>query len=467
MNNRGESDIICAIATAPGMGGIAVIRISGKGCIHAVDKIFKACDGKKLAELPPNYLKYGFIYEDNVPIDEVMTAVFHAPHSFTGEETVEIQCHGSVYIQQCILQLLLKLPIRLAGPGEFTQRAFFNGRIDLAQAEAVADLIASSSATAHKIAFNQLKGGISKELLALREQLLQLSSLLELELDFAEEDVEFADRKALKDLASRIIDKLGRLCDSFATGNAVKNGIPVVLAGATNVGKSTLLNGLLKEERAIVSEIAGTTRDTVEETLVLKGIRFRLIDTAGIRATKDDIEKQGIARTFSKITMADIVLLLADINGEPEDIRDEYTRIKNHLSPSARLSIILNKSDKTGNIPAAVEKYRRAFPGEDLIPISAKKDINTDALIERLTGLIDTDSLDANTPVVSNVRHYEALSKARNAMLSLLSSMESGISSEFLAQDIRECNAYLGEVTGQITSDQILSNIFRNFCIGK
>ena len=307
-----DQSVICAIATAPGMGAIAVIRLSGKGCIELCDQLFVSPSGKRLTAVHPNTVHFGKVMEGEEMIDEVLVTVFHAPHSFTGEDSIEISCHGSVYIQQRLLQLLISSGARLAAPGEFTQRAFLNGKMDLSQAEAVADLIASSSSAAHKMALNQMRGGFSEELMKLRMELLRITSLLELELDFSEEDVEFADRSELRSIAVGIDTLISRLCDSFSLGNVIKNGIPVAIVGNTNVGKSTLLNALLREDRAIVSDIEGTTRDVIEDTINLQGITFRFIDTAGIRHTDDKVETMGIERTFSKIEQAHIVLLLVD-----------------------------------------------------------------------------------------------------------------------------------------------------------
>ena len=307
-----DQTVICAIATAPGMGAIAVIRLSGKGCIEVCDRLFVSPSGKRLVNARPNTVHFGKIVDSEELVDEVLVTVFRAPHSFTGEDSIEISCHGSTYIQQRILQLLINSGARLAAPGEFTQRAFLNGKMDLSQAEAVADLIASSSATAHKMALSQMRGGFSDELMKLRVELLHITSLLELELDFSEEDVEFADRSELHSIAVGIDTLISRLCDSFSLGNVIKNGIPVAIVGNTNVGKSTLLNALLKEDRAIVSDIEGTTRDVIEDTINLQGITFRFIDTAGIRHTDDKVENMGIERTFSKIEQARIVLLLID-----------------------------------------------------------------------------------------------------------------------------------------------------------
>lgn len=462
-----DKSVICAISTAPGVGAIAVIRVSGAGCIDAVDKWFVSPSGKKLGEAAANTVHFGHIYEDDDLIDDVLISVFRAPHSFTGEDSVEISCHGSLYVQQRILQLLIKSGIRVARPGEFTQRAFLNGKMDLSQAEAVADLIASSSMAAHKMAINQMKGGFSAELVSLRKALLHLTSLLELELDFSEEEVEFADRTELRRLASNIEALLTRLCASFSLGNVIKNGVPVVIAGNTNVGKSTLLNVLLKEDRAIVSDIAGTTRDVIEDTINLKGITFRFIDTAGIRKTEDTVETIGIERTFTKIEKASVVLLLTDLERGIGSFESYYRQVKERMSPGARLLILLNKADTVEDSLTTLETIKLLTAGEKLIAISAKTGHNIELLIDELVSTVNTSALDSGEVIVSNVRHYEALSHAQKAIHRVVSGLDAGLSGEFISQDIRECLHYLGEITGEITTDEVLGNIFKHFCIGK
>lgn len=461
------SDVICAIATAPGTGAIAVLRLSGEGAACLVDQVFVSPSGKKLSEVAANTIHFGQIREDSMLIDEVLVTVFHAPHSFTGEESVEISCHGSAYIQQRILQLLINTGARLANPGEFTQRAFLNGKMDLSQAEAIADLIASSSAASHRMALNQMKGGFSAELRKLRNELLHITSLLELELDFSEEDVEFADRSELRQIAGYIGELLGRLCHSFSLGNVIKNGVPVAIVGNTNVGKSTLLNALLREERAIVSDIAGTTRDVIEDTINLNGITFRFIDTAGIRATADEIESIGIERTFAKIGQASVVLLLTDLSRGAESFEEYYRQVKARISPAARLIIVLNKTDQVSDLLTPQETIRLFTAGEEIIPISARTGYNLGVLVQELTDTVNTNALNSSDVIVSNVRHYEALKHARLAIARVIDGLESGLSGEFISQDIRECLHYLGEITGEITTDEVLGNIFRNFCIGK
>ena len=462
-----DQTVICAIGTAPGMGAIAVIRLSGKGCIEICDRIFVSPSHKKLVDVLPNTIHFGKIVNKEELIDEVLISVFHAPHSFTGEDSIEISCHGSVYIQQRILQLLISSGARLAAPGEFTQRAFLNGKMDLSQAEAVADLIASSSATAHKMALSQMQGGFSDEMMKLRMELLHITSLLELELDFSEEDVEFADRSELRGIAVGIDTLISRLCASFSLGNVIKNGIPVAIVGNTNVGKSTLLNALLKEDRAIVSDIEGTTRDVIEDTINLQGITFRFIDTAGIRHTDDQVENMGIERTFSKIEQARIVLFLIDATKNTEQFLPYYTQVKEHLGPDTRLVILLNKTDQTDSANMILSQITSLSSGEKILPIAAKTGYNIHHLVDELVSTINLNALHSGDVIVSNARHYEALSHARLAIERVITGLDSYLSGEFVSQDIRECLHYLGEITGQITTDEVLGNIFKNFCIGK
>ena len=458
-----DQTVICAIATAPGMGAIAVIRLSGKGCIEICDRIFVSPSYKKLVDVLPNTIHFGKIVNKEELIDEVLISVFHAPHSFTGEDSIEISCHGSVYIQQRILQLLISSGARLAAPGEFTQRAFLNGKMDLSQAEAVADLIASSSAAAHKMALSQMRGGFSDELMKLRMELLHITSLLELELDFSEEDVEFADRSELRSIAIGIDTLISRLCASFSLGN----GIPVAIVGNTNVGKSTLLNALLKEDRAIVSDIEGTTRDVIEDTINLQGITFRFIDTAGIRHTDNRVENMGIERTFSKIEQARIVLFLIDATKNTEQFLPYYTQVKEHLGPDTRLVILLNKTDQKDSADMILSQITSLSSGEKILPIAAKTGYNIHHLVDELVSTINLNALHSGDVIVSNARHYEALSHARLAIERVITGLDSHLSGEFVSQDIRECLHYLGEITGQITTDEVLGNIFKNFCLGK
>ena len=460
-----RQNTICAVSTPAGMGGIAVIRVSGSDSFAVCDKIFRAKHGKKLQTQPQYSVVYGNIVDTDGGdiIDDVLISVFRAPHSFTAEDTVEISCHGSLYIQQKIMQLLINNGCRAAQPGEFTMRAFVNGKIDLSQAEAVADLIASTSKAMHKMAITQMRGGFSVELQKLRGQLLDFVSLIELELDFSEEDVEFADRRKLRDLAVNIEQHIGRLTDSFSVGNVLKNGVPVALVGKTNVGKSTLLNVLLNEEKAIVSDIHGTTRDTIEDSVAIDGIVFRFIDTAGIRDTEDEVENLGIRRTFQKIDAATIVLWLVDAT----EISDIMTDIVPEDIDRSKTVLVVNKSDMV-----SADRQRRIgdivdTTGLKAIFISAKRRTNIDLLQKLLVDTVQLNKTDADTVIVNNVRHYEALVNARQAIVRVVEGLDTQISGDLLSQDIRECMHYLGEITGQISTDEILGNIFSKFCIGK
>ena len=459
---------ITAISTAPGVGGIAVIRVSGTEAIQHCSAIFRPRrKSVQLAEQAANTIVYGSITDSaNEVIDDVLLSVFRAPHSFTGEDVIEIACHGSVYIQQRILQLLVEQGCVLAQPGEFTQRAFLNGKMDLSQAEAVADLIASGSAASHRMALNQMRGGFSNELMKLRGQLLDFVSLVELELDFSEEDVEFADRTQLKDLATGIEQLISRLSDSFRVGNALKNGIPVALVGETNVSKSTLLNVLLNEEKAIVSDIHGTTRDVIEDAVNISGITFRFIDTAGIRDTKDKIESMGIERTYQKIEQATIVLWILDCTQLSEHIEWLTDKIEQRAA-GKKIILVFNKIDKIAEEEREVlNQLFEQFEGERIY-ISAKKRLNTDELEKALVKAAQLPEINPGDVVVNNIRHFQALQKALFSIQRVSEGLESGISGDFLSQDIRECMHFLGEITGQISNDEILGNIFGKFCIGK
>lgn len=463
-----KTNTITAISTAPGVGGIAVIRVSGANAILNCSNIFKS--RKKtglLLEQLANTVSFGSILSSKgETIDEVLITVFRAPHSFTGEDVVEISCHGSSFVQQQILQSLLEQGCLLAQPGEFTQRAFLNGKMDLSQAEAVADLIASTSAASHRMALNQMRGGFSTELMKLRTQLLDFVSLVELELDFNEEDVEFADRTQLKSLAKAIERLIFRLSDSFRVGNALKNGIPVALVGETNVGKSTLLNVLLNEEKAIVSDIHGTTRDVIEDSINIKGITFRFIDTAGIRDTKDKIENMGIERTYQKIEQAAIVLWIVDCTQLSEHIEWLTDRIEKRAI-GKKIILVFNKIDKIAiDEREVLSQLFEQFEGERIY-ISARERVNTDELQKALVKAAQLPEINPGDVVVSNIRHYEALQKAHTAICRVIDGIDSGISGDFLSQDIRECMHFLGEITGQISNDEILGNIFGKFCIGK
>lgn len=462
-----NQDTICAVSTAPGIGGIAVIRVSGAEAFTICDRIFKAKTvGKSLGMQTPYTLCYGQIRQRDEAVDEVVAAVFRAPHSFTGEDTVEITCHGSGYIQQRILELLIENGCRSATPGEYTQRAFLNGKMDLSQAEAVADLIASTSAGMHKLALNQMRGGFSKELARLRDQLLQFTSLIELELDFGEEDVEFADRSQLLALAHEIEQVIGRLAHSFSIGNAVKNGIPVAIIGETNAGKSTLLNLLVGEERAIVSDIHGTTRDVIEDTINLSGITFRFIDTAGIRETTDRIETLGIERTFQKLEQASIVLWVIDLTSSVALI-EALAKVIGPKVAGKKTILVFNKSDLL--TPEALEEKKGLLGEIDAVRlyISAKEKRNTDLLQGELLKAAALPEIGSDDIIVTNVRHYEALTKAHAAILRVLDGLQNDLSGDFISQDSRECIHHLSDIVGEVTTDQVLHNIFKNFCIGK
>ena len=492
---------ICAPATIPGTGAISIIRVSGEDSLAIADKVIDV-KGESLSETEGYRLRYGTIFaDDGSVLDNVIVSVFRAPHSYTGENSVEISCHASRFIVNAVLELLVNAGARIAAPGEFTRRAFVNGKMDLAQAEAVADVIASQSAAAHRVAMNQLKGGFSSELKALREKLLTMTSLLELELDFSEEDVEFASRSELGALVEETLTHIVRLTDSFSRGNAIKNGVPVAIVGATNTGKSTLLNALLGEERAIVSDIAGTTRDTIEETLNLGGIMFRFIDTAGIRETDELVEKIGIERTFKKLNEASIVLGMTDLSrGEDSVLADaEYIWGKVNASSSDREFVLLvNKCDvngiesvATGSGAGCEVGYAGVGPGAGyadkagkmarieaalrekgivtkMIPISAKTGSGLPELTEALAGIGRRITGDTDETLVTNIRHYEALSRAATALGRVRDGLKvATLPPDLIAQDLREALYHLGEIVGEISTDEVLGNIFRKFCIGK
>lgn len=459
-------DIICAISTPPGMGAIAVIRLSGEGSSLLADRIFQSPTGKRLNEAAANTVYFGRVMAEDEVLDEVLVTVFHAPHSFTGEESVEISCHGSVYIQQKIMELLFAHGARLAEPGEFTRRAFRNGKFDLSQAEAVADLISSSSRASHRVAMNQMRGGFAKKLTDLRDKLLQFVSLIELELDFSEEDVEFANREQLYLLTREIGEEIDKLVHSFRLGNAIKSGIPVAIIGETNAGKSTLLNLLLNEEKAIVSDIHGTTRDVIEDIMNIGGVTFRFIDTAGIRQTSDTIESMGIERTFRKIEQASIVLWMIDLTTPREKIESLAKSIV-PKTERKHLVLLFNKADLIPGEQRAELENILPEVGDDRLFISARQHYNTDRLQELLVKAAAIPSISEEDVIVTNLRHYEALTKALEAILRVKGGLEIGITHDFLSQDIRECMFHLGEITGQISTDEILGNIFSKFCIGK
>ncbi len=463
-----DQSTICAISTAPGNAAIAVIRLSGKDSIAICDSIFHSSKGKRLEAQKAYTIHFGEIKEGDEIIDEVLVSIFHGPHSYTGEDSVEISCHGAPYIQQRIIQLLIQKGARMANPGEYTQRAFVNGKMDLSQAEAVADLISTSSAAAHKLAMQQMKGGFSAEISKLREHLLTISSLVELELDFSEEDVEFADRKELMHLAHNIDSLISKLIDSFSLGNVIKNGVPVAIVGNTNVGKSTLLNSLLKEDKAIVSEIEGTTRDVIEDTINIQGITFRFIDTAGIRHTKDVVETIGIERTFDRIKKASVVLLLVDALKDLSTVRESIEKVSSEIDHyTQKFIVIINKIDQIENPGEVKEALFRYSKDYHIIPISAKENTNVDKLIDELVSTVNLQQLNESDVIVTNARHYEALCHAKEAVDRVIHGLEMGISGDFLSQDLRETLHYLGTITGEISTDEILGNIFKNFCIGK
>ena len=458
---------ICAIATSPGMGAIATIRISGTKAFEIADSVFQSPKTeKKLTDQKANTLHFGCIADGKELIDEVVVALFRAPHSFTGEDVVEITCHGSVYIQQRLLQLLITKGARMALPGEFTQRAFLNGKMDLSQAEAVADLIASTNRAAQKVAINQMRGGFSSELSNLRSELLHFIAMIELELDFSEEDVEFADRGQLKKLVSRIEEIIRKLKNSFQLGNVIKNGIPIAIIGETNVGKSTLLNALLNEEKAIVSDIHGTTRDVIEDVVNIHGTAFRFFDTAGIRETTDEIETLGIERSYSKLDLATVVILVVDTQNSYPVILGRIEKIRKRIQEQ-HLIIAANKVDKGNNKTVAELQKMSLFPKERIVFIAAKQKTNLDQLIEGMQSAVSMDSVSEDTVIVTNARHFEALTRAYESIERVQVGLKNMISGDFLAQDIRECLYFLGEITGEITNDEILGHIFKNFCIGK
>ena len=452
-------DTITAIATPPGSGAIAVIRLSGKASFSIIKRIFTPKKGK--LEFKPYTIRFGTIEDGNRIIDEVLISMFKNPNSYTGENSVEISCHGSLFIQQKILNLLIKNGARSAYPGEFTQRAYLNGKIDLSQAEAVADLIASESASAHKVAMQQMRGGFSSDLQQLRNRLLSFITLIELELDFSEEDVEFADRAELKQLLSDIQKHISDLINSFELGNVIKKGIPVAIVGEPNVGKSTLLNVLLNEDKAIVSDIAGTTRDALEDIISINGILFRLIDTAGIRNTNDVVESLGIERTMDKIEKSDIVLFM--LNAGDSEAENKISEIQKKAK-GKHLIVIINKIDKNKS-EDLIKKISKK--GIKYIEISAKHKINIEELNSLLIKTVNYSSFNQNDTIITNSRHLDALQNAYTSSLRVSDGLKNNISGEFLAQDIREILQYIGEITGEYTTDEVLGNVFANFCIGK
>ena len=453
---------ICAPATIPGTGAISIIRVSGEDSLAIADKVIDV-KGESLSETEGYRLRYGTIFaDDGSVLDNVIVSVFRAPHSYTGENSVEISCHASRFIVNAVLELLVNAGARIAAPGEFTRRAFVNGKMDLAQAEAVADVIASQSAAAHRVAMNQLKGGFSSELKTLREKLLTMTSLLELELDFSEEDVEFASRSELGALVEETLTHIVRLTDSFSRGNAIKNGVPVAIVGATNTGKSTLLNALLGEERAIVSDIAGTTRDTIEETLNLGGVMFRFIDTAGIRETDEVVEKIGIERTFRKLNEASIVLGMTDLS------RGEDSVLADSEAGCAGTGYEAGHADKSGKMARIEAALREKGIVTKMIPMSAKTGSGLPELTEALAEIGRRITGDTDETLVTNIRHYEALSRAATALGRVRDGLKvATLPPDLIAQDLREALYHLGEIVGEISTDEVLGNIFRKFCVGK
>jgi tRNA modification GTPase len=466
-----SNETICAISTPPGKGAIAIIRCSGPDALAVCDKIIAFPSGKKLPDLPANTLHFCSVYEDDQIVDQVVVSIFRNPHSYSGEDIIEISCHGSVYIQKKILELLVHSGARMATAGEFTLRAFLNGKLDLTQVEAIGDLIASGSRATHRIAINQMRGGFTNEIKKLRDKLLTYISLMELELDFSEEDVEFANRKQLSHLLNEITTVLDKLSNSFVLGNVLKSGIPVAIVGKTNAGKSTLLNLLASEEKAIVSDIAGTTRDSIEDVINIRGIHFRLIDTAGLRHTEDAVEKLGIERTWQKIDKASIIIQVLDVHSQAEEItrlREKIARLE--PGEKKQIIVVLNKMDLVAphQLKAITDRFAALLgPGEQLIPISAKKGIHLEKLEQALVDYSNLSAVDENDVIITNIRHYEAIDKALSALKRAEAGMASGVPGDLLAQDIREALHYLGEITGEITNDEILGNIFKNFCIGK
>jgi len=449
-------DTIIAPATAPGVGAIALIRVSGSQAFSITNKIFK---GKNLEKQLTHTIHFGLIKEGEINVDEVLVSVFRGPKSFTKEDVVEISCHGSQYIVSKILKLLVLNGARLAKPGEFTKRAFINGQFDLAQAEAVADLINSDSEASHQAAINQMRGGFSNEIKILREKLIHFASMIELELDFGEEDVEFADRNDLKQLILNILAAINPLIDSFELGNVIKNGVPTVIAGKPNAGKSTLLNTLLNEEKAIVSEIAGTTRDFIEDEISIKGYNFRFIDTAGLRETTDALEAIGVRRSYEKMNQASLILYLFDsAETNITEVLQEKNKLENLGKP---FLLVANKIDKAN--AAQKEMWKNA----GAISISAALKSNIDALKDKIVELVQLDKVKLGHTVITNARHFESLSKTREALETVLYSLDRNTTGDFLAMDIRSALHHLGEITGEITSDDLLANIFSKFCIGK
>ena len=460
-----NKDTIIALATASGAGAIAVLRVSGPKAISVSNTLFKSIHDKNLLNQPTHTIHLGHIVDVDRVLDEVLVSIYKNPQSYTGEDVVEISCHGSSYIQQQILQLFIRNGCRSANPGEFTLRAFLNGKMDLSQAEAVADLIASDSAAAHQIAMQQMRGGFSSEIKKLREELLNFASLIELELDFSEEDVEFADRRQFEDLLQRIVKVLKYLIDSFSTGNVIKNGVPISIIGAPNVGKSTLLNALLNEDKAIVSNIAGTTRDAIEDELIIEGIKFRFIDTAGIRHTDDTVESIGIKKTFAKMAESQVIIQLLDASliskANIADILTSLVETKAQY-PEKETLVVLNKMDL-----ADKALLSKVFSELEPLHMSAKTGTGVELLKTKLLDMVHMGKLQNNDTIITNARHYDALRLALENIQKVQVGMQTGLSGDLLAIDIREALYHFGRITGEISTDDLLGNIFANFCIGK